>query len=315
MGDMQPAAGSLLIASATLVDPNFARCVLVILESNDDGSLGVILNQPSETPVGEVLDQWRDVVNPPGVFFRGGPVELNAALAIGIRGLRRRPTARLAAGVRVARDGGPRRLARRPPRPARRAAHLRGVRRLGVRPARRRDRGGQLARRTRAARRPVQRRDPTGCGATSCAGSHRRCRCWPRCPRTPVSTESAPPPPGRPIRQNRPVADPERQMQTHDGHQLSVTTYGPDDAPLTVLLGALLDPEPAGLALPGARPAARVRPRHPHHHLGPPRTRRVDAGPPLAGHHRAAGPRHGRPDRLARRRPGRSCSPGTPSAA
>ena len=83
MGDMQPAAGSLLIASATLVDPNFARCVLVILESNDDGSLGVILNQPSETPVDEVLDQWRDVVNPPGVLFRGGPVELNAALAIG----------------------------------------------------------------------------------------------------------------------------------------------------------------------------------------------------------------------------------------
>jgi len=80
---MQPAAGSLLIASATLVDPNFARCVLVILESNDDGSLGVILNHPSETPVDQVLDQWRDVVNPPGVFFRGGPVELNAALAIG----------------------------------------------------------------------------------------------------------------------------------------------------------------------------------------------------------------------------------------
>jgi putative transcriptional regulator len=80
---MQPAAGSLLIASATLVDPNFARCVLLILDSNDDGSLGVILNQPSETPVDEVLDQWRDVVNPPGVFFRGGPVELNAALALG----------------------------------------------------------------------------------------------------------------------------------------------------------------------------------------------------------------------------------------
>ena len=25
-------------------------------------------------------------------------------------------------------------------------------------------------------------------------------------------------------------------MQTHDGHHLSVTAYGPDDAPLTVLL-------------------------------------------------------------------------------
>jgi len=83
MEGMQPAPGSLLIASATLVDPNFARCVLLILDSNEDGSLGVILNQPSETPVDEVLVQWRDVVNPPGVFFRGGPVELNAALALG----------------------------------------------------------------------------------------------------------------------------------------------------------------------------------------------------------------------------------------
>jgi putative transcriptional regulator len=80
---MQPAAGSLLIASATLVDPNFARRVLLVLESNDEGSLGVILNQPAETTVGEVLAPWEDLVNPPGVFFRGGPVDLNAALAVG----------------------------------------------------------------------------------------------------------------------------------------------------------------------------------------------------------------------------------------
>src|SRR5689334_10992273 len=91
MDDMQPEAGSLLIASATLVDPNFARCVLLVLESNEDGSLGVILNQPSETPVEQVLDQWRDLVNPPGVFFRGGPVELNAALALGSLGGRTTP--------------------------------------------------------------------------------------------------------------------------------------------------------------------------------------------------------------------------------
>ncbi len=83
MVDMQPDPGSLLIASATLVDPNFARCVLLVLDSNDEGSLGVILNQPSETPVDEVLASWRDLVSPPGVFFRGGPVELNAALAVG----------------------------------------------------------------------------------------------------------------------------------------------------------------------------------------------------------------------------------------
>jgi len=80
---MQPAAGSLLIASATLLDPHFARCVLLLLDCNAEGSLGVILNRPSETQVGEVLTPWQDVTSQPGVFFLGGPVELNAALAIG----------------------------------------------------------------------------------------------------------------------------------------------------------------------------------------------------------------------------------------
>jgi len=80
---MPPSAGSLLIASATLVDPNFARCLILMLDSDTDGSLGVILNQPSETPVAAVLGPWQDLASEPGVLFRGGPVEGNAALALG----------------------------------------------------------------------------------------------------------------------------------------------------------------------------------------------------------------------------------------
>ena len=80
---MQPAAGSLLIASARLVDPHFARCVLLVLDTDANGSLGVILNRPSEVPVGEVLTAWQDVPTEPGVLFQGGPVELNAALGLG----------------------------------------------------------------------------------------------------------------------------------------------------------------------------------------------------------------------------------------
>lgn len=80
---MQPAPGSLLISSSTLVDPNFARCVLLVLDSDANGSLGVILNRPTEVPVGDVLTAWQDLTSEPGVFFQGGPVELNAALAIG----------------------------------------------------------------------------------------------------------------------------------------------------------------------------------------------------------------------------------------
>ncbi len=84
---MRPAAGSLLIASATLADPNFARCVLLVLASDENGSLGVILNRPTEVQVSEVLPTWQDMATAPDVLFQGGPVELNAALAVGsVRG-------------------------------------------------------------------------------------------------------------------------------------------------------------------------------------------------------------------------------------
>lgn len=93
MVSMQLAPRSLLIASATLVDPNFARCVLLVLDSDENGSLGVILNRPSEVPVGNVLESWQDVASEPPVLFRGGPVELNAALAVGsLRGSEDAPT-------------------------------------------------------------------------------------------------------------------------------------------------------------------------------------------------------------------------------
>lgn len=80
---MQPAPGSLLIASATLLDPHFARCLLLVLDANDDGALAVILNQPTDNDLGVALPGWQDVASGPAVFFRGGPVEGNAALAIG----------------------------------------------------------------------------------------------------------------------------------------------------------------------------------------------------------------------------------------
>jgi putative transcriptional regulator len=87
MDTMRPVTGSLLIPSATMLDPNFARCVVLVLDSDHHGSLGVVLNRPSEIPVGEVLSPWQDVTSEPGVLFHGGPVELNAALALGsVRG-------------------------------------------------------------------------------------------------------------------------------------------------------------------------------------------------------------------------------------
>ena len=75
-------AGRLLISAPTLVDPNFARTIVLLLDTDEDGTLGVILNRPSEVAVGEVLESWAEVVGEPDVLFRGGPVGTDSALAV-----------------------------------------------------------------------------------------------------------------------------------------------------------------------------------------------------------------------------------------
>ncbi len=77
-----PAPGRLLVATPALVDPNFAQTVVLILDHDEDGTIGVVLNRPSSVPVGSVLPNWSVSVDPPEVLFEGGPVSTDAALAV-----------------------------------------------------------------------------------------------------------------------------------------------------------------------------------------------------------------------------------------
>lgn len=77
-------AGRLLVATPSLVDPHFARAVVLLLQhGEDDGGLGVILTRPSGTAVAEVLPGWRDRCADPPVVFAGGPVQPTAAVCLG----------------------------------------------------------------------------------------------------------------------------------------------------------------------------------------------------------------------------------------
>ena len=78
------AAGSLLVATPALVDPNFARSVVLLLDHDDDGSLGVVLNRPTAVEVHSVLPDWASSVDAPEVLFEGGPVSPDAALAVSL---------------------------------------------------------------------------------------------------------------------------------------------------------------------------------------------------------------------------------------
>lgn len=78
-----PSRGRLLVAAPTLGDPNFHRSVVLVLAYDDDGSLGVVLNRPSETPISEIVPSWALHASPPDVLFTGGPVQPNAAICVG----------------------------------------------------------------------------------------------------------------------------------------------------------------------------------------------------------------------------------------
>ena len=72
----------LLIASPALVDPNFARTVVLITEHGPEGAMGVVLNRPSETEVADVAPELADVVVEGEPVFIGGPVQPQALVVL-----------------------------------------------------------------------------------------------------------------------------------------------------------------------------------------------------------------------------------------
>jgi len=74
--------GQLLIAGATLPDPNFARTVVLVCEHSDDGALGLVLNRPGELVVGESAPELAQLTGDDATIDRGGPVQPDALLVL-----------------------------------------------------------------------------------------------------------------------------------------------------------------------------------------------------------------------------------------
>jgi putative transcriptional regulator len=75
--------GDLLVATPELTDPNFERSVVLLLDSDQDGALGVVLNRPTTVAVADIVPDWAPRVTEPHVLFAGGPVSTGSALAVG----------------------------------------------------------------------------------------------------------------------------------------------------------------------------------------------------------------------------------------
>jgi putative transcriptional regulator len=75
-------SGSALIAAPGLRDPNFHRTVVLIIEHQPAGTVGVVLNRPSEVPVRDVLPSWSPLATVPRALYVGGPMQQRAALCV-----------------------------------------------------------------------------------------------------------------------------------------------------------------------------------------------------------------------------------------
>jgi putative transcriptional regulator len=75
-------AGRFLVATPLISTPPFARSVILLLEHDETGAIGVILNADSGLPLDELLPEAApNVVDPPNVFV-GGPVSTETALGL-----------------------------------------------------------------------------------------------------------------------------------------------------------------------------------------------------------------------------------------
>ena len=73
--DIEPDAGVILVASASLLDPNFSRSVILLCDHQYDGTFGLILNNTLPVTMCDVIESIVDWDAP---LYRGGPVQENS---------------------------------------------------------------------------------------------------------------------------------------------------------------------------------------------------------------------------------------------
>lgn len=76
-------AGRLLLATPNLLDPHFWRTVVFMLQHDEEGTVGLVLNRPTPELVADHIPGWKRDGDDPLRIFYGGPVEPEMAIALG----------------------------------------------------------------------------------------------------------------------------------------------------------------------------------------------------------------------------------------
>lgn len=76
-----------LIAMPHMADPNFAHTVIYLIEHNDQGAMGLVINRPNGLNLADVLEQLRPDSEPSVLcqslpIFSGGPVQTDRGFVL-----------------------------------------------------------------------------------------------------------------------------------------------------------------------------------------------------------------------------------------
>jgi putative transcriptional regulator len=66
--------GTFLVATHDLLDPNFSKTVVLLLQYSTDGAMGIVVNRRTDLKVFELLEEIEDLEKLEDSVFLGGPV-------------------------------------------------------------------------------------------------------------------------------------------------------------------------------------------------------------------------------------------------
>jgi len=74
--------GHFLVSDVDLADPNFQRAVILMIDHDEEGAFGLVVNRPSPFTLGEVVEGLEDTPASSIPVYVGGPVQQNALFVL-----------------------------------------------------------------------------------------------------------------------------------------------------------------------------------------------------------------------------------------
>lgn len=74
--------GKLLVAPRDCPDPNFAKAVVLLVQFDEDGAVGLMINHRTNVPLSRALDQVKAATGRSDPIYLGGPVDVSTVMAL-----------------------------------------------------------------------------------------------------------------------------------------------------------------------------------------------------------------------------------------